>query len=188
MSASQQKEYCLKAIAYLKVVAPDGDSEVVALSHEDSPILKDIGHGLLVGYLVDEGQHYSYVQQKHLEAAGISESELHSSAVNNLRAVAEQKLEVKTYGSMYIALMGGDFEASLILVPDFWSAWYGHLSQNGFVAAFPARDLLAFGDIENPNVVPELRAMCERVNNSETDHPLTNQLFTNVNGLWQPYG
>lgn len=188
MSTSQQKEYCLKAIAYLKVVAPDDDSEVVKLSHEDSPILKDIGHGLLVGYLVDEGQNYSYVQQKHLEAAGISEKELHENAVNNLRAVAEQRLEVKTYGNMYIALMGGDFEASLILVPDFWSAWYGHLSKNGFVAAFPARDILAFGDIENPIVVSELRSLCERAGNGETDHPLTNQLFTNVGGSWRPYG
>lgn len=186
MSASQQKEYCLKAIAYLKVEASDGDAEIV--KHEDSPILKDIGHGLLVGYVVDEGPHYSYVQQKHLEAAAISKSELHASGVSNLRAIAEQKLEVKTYGSMYIALMGGDFEASLILVPDFWSAWCGHLSPNGFVAAFPARDLLAFGDIENPNAVSELRAMCERVRNVEIDHPLTSQLFANVEGSWRPYG
>ncbi|HEU4872421.1 MAG TPA: hypothetical protein VFT44_04915 [Pyrinomonadaceae bacterium] len=98
----------------------------------------------------------SYVQQQDLEATGISENELHSSAVNNLRAIAEQKLQVKTCGSMYVALMDGNFEASLILLPDFWSAWYGHLSPQGFVTAFPARDLLAFGDPENPNVVSDV--------------------------------
>jgi hypothetical protein len=186
MSTSQQKEYCLKAIAYLKVVALD-DSEVVKLSHEDSPILKNIGHGLVVAYLVNQGQCFSYVQQQHLEAAGISENELYSSAVKNLRSIAEQRLQVETYGSIYIALMGGDFEASLILLPDFWEAWYGHLAPQGFVATFPARDLLAFGDPDNPDVVKELQAMCERVSNS-TDHTLTNQLFTNVGGSWRPYG
>lgn len=188
MSAFQQKDYCLRAVAYLKVVAPDDNSEVVVLSHNDSPVLKHIGHGLLVAYLVDEDQYYSYVQQRDLEAAGISENELHSSAVNNLRAIAEQKLQVKTYGRMYVALMDGNFEASLILLPDFWSAWYGHLSPQGFVAAFPARDLLAFGDPEIPSVVSELQAMCKRVTSSEIDHPLTNQLFTNVGGAWRPYG
>lgn len=87
MSAFPQKEYCLRAVAYLKVVAPDDNSEVVELSHNPSPVLKDIGHGLLVAYLVDEDQYYSYVQQQDLEGGGISENELHSSAVNNLRAI-----------------------------------------------------------------------------------------------------
>ena len=146
------------------------------------------GHGLLVAYLVDEGERYTYVQNRHLQATGLSAENLHEIGVANLRRLAEDKLEVKTYNGAYFAFMGGDFEASLILVPDIWSDWFGHLSTGGFVAAFPARDLLGFGDPANAGAVAELKAMCDRASASGVDHPLTNRLFTNVDGPWRPLG
>lgn len=181
------RDFCLQAIAYLKVVVLDDDGPTYKFSAEDSPILKDIGHGLLVGYIVDMGTHFSYVQQRHLMASGVTENELHKNAVHNLASLAEINAKVQQYGNIYVVLMGGNFEASLILLNEFWSEWYSQLALNNFVAAFPARDILAFTDSSNEQGITELKELCSRCT-THVDHPLTTQLFSYVRGSWQPHG
>lgn len=179
-------DFCSRAIAYLKVEERENNSGAeIALSHVDSPVIRSIGHGLLVSYLVDEGNSYSYVQNRHIEAAGVTEEELHMQAVKNLRALAEQNVEVRQYGSIFAVLIGGDFEASLALVDDFWSDWYAHLAPNGFTVAFPARDILAFCDSSSEEAVEELRALVERTQ-GQVDHPLSAILHRRVGGVWEP--
>jgi hypothetical protein len=66
-----------RACAYLKVKLPPEDSDSdLSLSHDDSPVLRDLGNGLLVSYLVDENSKFTYVQNRHLLATRTEESEL----------------------------------------------------------------------------------------------------------------
>lgn len=181
------RDFCLQAIAYLKVEVPDDGGPALKFTAEDSPVLKDIGHGLLVGYIVDMGTYFSYVQQRHLIACGVTQDELHKKAVQNLASLAEVDAKVKQHGNIYVVLMGGNFEASLILLNEFWSEWYSQLAVNNFVAAFPARDILAFTDSSNEQGIVELKELCSRCS-KDVDHPLTTQLFSYVNDLWQPLG
>jgi hypothetical protein len=76
-------EFCNRALAYLKVSVPD-EPDSISLSHSDSPVIRDLGHGLLAAYLVDQGDCFEYVAGHHLMAAGIDEHELHRRAVQNL--------------------------------------------------------------------------------------------------------
>src|SRR6185369_3492411 len=69
---SKMKDYCLSAIAYLKVEVIDDQELHVDLSEGDSPALRNLGHGLLVSYLVDEGDYYSYVQERHLAESDVT--------------------------------------------------------------------------------------------------------------------
>ena len=184
MSSSTSKEFCLRAIAYLKIEVMEESPDEMVLDFEDSPVLKSIGHGLLVAYLVDEGEFFSYVQNRHLADAGMSIEELDVSALENLARFAYEKAEVRQYGNTFVVLCGGNFEASLLLCAEFWSTWYSELAPSGFVAAFPCRDILAFGDAENSSVTLELHALCGRAQGG--DHPLTNELFRRVDGTWQP--
>ena len=184
MSSSKSKEFCLRAIAYLKIEVMEESPDEMVLDFEDSPVLKSIGHGLLVAYLVDEGEFFSYVQNRHLADAGMSIEELDVSALENLARFAYEKAEVRQYGNTFVVLCGGNFEASLLLCAEFWSTWYSELAPSGFVAAFPCRDILAFGDAGNSSVTLELHALCGRAQGG--DHPLTNELFRRVDGTWQP--
>ncbi|MDP3585789.1 MAG: DUF1444 family protein [Thiobacillus sp.] len=183
---TSDRDFCLQAIAYLKVVAPDG-GPVFNFTAEDSPVLIDIGHGLLVGYIVDMGTHFSYVQQRHLVASEVTQDELHKKAVQNLASLAEVDTKVQQHGNIYVVLMGGNFEASLILLSEFWTEWYSQLAPNNFVAAFPARDILAFTDSSNEQGITELKELCSRCS-TDVDHPLTTQIFSYVSGSWQPHG
>src|SRR3981189_434491 len=107
---SSADSYCRRAVAYLKVESPADEVPQFVRSQGNSPVLRPLGHGLLVAYL--------------------------ALAIANLGAMAGDA-EVRQHGNMYAILMGGRYEASLILFNDFWSEWYAGLAPSGFVAAFP---------------------------------------------------
>ena len=158
------------------------------LPEVESPVIRALGHRLLVAYLVDEGESFAYVQYRHLREAGMTVEELHASAIRNLAALAEAKVEVRQYGSIYAVLMGGNFEASLLLFDEFWSEWCPHLAPNGYVVAFPARDILAFGDLSSDEAINELNQVCQR-GDEDVDHPLTKSLYRRDGSSWLPlYG
>lgn len=186
--SQESRDFCRRAVAYLKVEEPLSVQPVMELPESESPVIRPLGHRLLAAYLVDEGESFAYVQYRHLAEAGMSTEELHVSAVQNLAALAEERVEVRTYGNIYAVLMGGNFEASLVLLEEFWSEWYSHLAPNGYVVAFPARDILAFGDSSSAEAIHELSQVCQR-GNGEVDHPLTNTLYRREGSSWSPlYG
>jgi hypothetical protein len=88
-------EFCNRALAYLKVSAPD-ERGSITLSDADSPVIRNLGHGLLAAYLVDQENHFEYVAGRHLMAAAIDEHELHRRAVQNLAEFARPKIQVSS--------------------------------------------------------------------------------------------
>jgi hypothetical protein len=175
-----------RAFAYLKAEPPDDGHPGLLPQGADEPILRPLAHGLHVAYVVDAGDRFQYVQRRDIEAAGLGEEQLHSLAVRNLAAFAERHAEVRPYGSIYVVLAGGNFEASVLLVDEFWTTWYTDLAPNGFIAAAPARDVLAFGDADSPAVLRELEAVIARLRAGPVDHPLTNRLLRRSVSGWEP--
>jgi uncharacterized protein YtpQ (UPF0354 family) len=151
----------------------------------NDPVVHLLGHGLMVVYLIDEGDHFSYVQHEQLGEAGLAPADFHAHAMQNLLAFAEQRVDVRPLGNVHAVIAGGNFEASMLLLDLFWSGWYGHLAPNGFVVAFPARDLLAFGDAGSAEAIAELRALCDKAH-EKVSHPLSSRLFRRVDGAWEP--
>lgn len=176
--------FCQRAIAYLKVQAHAADAIDITLSHGDSPILQPFSQDLLVAYLVDEGESFAYVQQRHLDQAGISPQALHLIGLRNLAALAEERAEVRAHGELFAVLMDGHFEASLLLLDEFWSQWYAQLLPNGAVAALPARDVLAFTDAANTIGIVQLHQLCERLQ-GDVSHRLTSTLYRRSHLTWE---
>ena len=182
-----ERDFCFRAIAYIKATLPIAGASATTLDVANSPVMKKVAPSLAASYVVDTGSHFTYIQHRHLSAAGITAEELHSKAVYNLATMAQTQVKVQPYGNIYAVLMGGNFEASLILFDGFWMQSCVHLAPNGFIAAFPARDILAFTDAANAQGIEELHQLCARVG-STSDHPLTTQLHSYASGIWQPYG
>ena len=175
-------DICTRAIAYLKPVVQES-APAISVSREDSPVLQPFTAGLIVSYVVDAGDQLTFIRQRHLEQEGVSADQLHSMAVSNLQALAEEKLVVREYGAIYVALMGGNFEASLLTLDVMWSHWYAQLAREGFVAVAPARDLLAFCDASSVQGLVELRQVVERSWNC--DHPLHPHVYRRTGTGWQ---
>jgi len=182
------RELCARALAYLKRALP-GDEPVeadIVMSREDSPVLTNLNNGLLVAYLVDQADHFQYVQQRHLDGAGLAQAELHQQAIANLRILLKQKdIKVQPYGNVFAVLCGGNFEASAVLIDGLWNNALAHLAPNGFVAAIPCRDILAFCDAGNASGLQELRQLVERMQGA--DHPVSCVLYRRHAGTWEPY-
>jgi hypothetical protein len=176
---------CERAIAYLKALVDDDDpAPVLTLGHESSPVLRELGNGLLVSYVVDEGQHFKLINNEELEADGLTIDELNDIALGNLADAANARgVEVHPYDSIFAVIAGGNFEASLLLVDDLWDRAFRQFVTGPYAVAIPARDILAFGDAGDPVARAQLRAVIGRAWPT-ADHLLSDHLFTRSHQGW----
>jgi uncharacterized protein YtpQ (UPF0354 family) len=157
----------------------------VELAGPDIPVITDLNNGL-AGYLVDRGDHFRYVQQRHLVDSGLSEAELHLHAIENLAVLLDANApRIQPSGEAFAIFFGGNFEPSLILVDALWDEHLNHLAPNGFIIAIPNRDILA--DAESSSGVEHLRQIITRVEGG--DHPITSTLYRRdaATRTWRPY-
>ena len=175
---------CLRAKAYLKVKEFGHSDNEVSPSHSHSPIVKDLTGSLCVTYVVDEGGHLKFLQNSDCEKSGLSASEIHRISVQNLAELARERIQIRPYGKIYAVILDGNFEASLILVDGLWEKGLAHLAPNGFVAALPARDILAFCDANSAEGIAELNQLIERMKSA--DHCLSRELYRRSDGGWRP--
>ena len=176
---------CERAIAYLKaLVADDDPAPVLTLEHGDSPVLRELGNGLLVSYVVDKGNCFELINNRQLEEDRLSSDELHRIGLENLADVAnEQGVEVHPYDSIFAVIAGGNFEASLLLLDHVWESVFRQFVTGTYAVAIPARDILAFGDAADPAVRAQLRAVIGRAGPTG-DHLLSDQLFARSGSGW----
>jgi hypothetical protein len=175
------------AIAYLRpdLTGEPGEADVI-LGGEDEPILRPLGNGMLVAYLVDEGNHFAWVQQKHLTAEGVTPIALHEQGVLNLARKASEILRVTDQGKFFACFLDGNFEASLLLLDDLWDRHLSELVPNGFIAGVPARDILMFCDVQSESGIREISERTERVW-PNGDHLLRREPYVRGNRGWHRY-
>jgi len=176
-----------KAVAYLKPALTDSDpAPVVTLGPDDAPVARAFAAGLLTTYLIDDGDCFSYVQERELREAGVGEEDLHRLAIANLAALAEGKVTVRQSGAVWALIFDGNFETSLMLLDELWTSRLRGYARDP-VVAIPARDVLAFCDAESAAGVSELRAVVKRTWPSG-DHLLSESLYHRVDGVWRVLG
>jgi uncharacterized protein YtpQ (UPF0354 family) len=188
--------FVVRAVACLKAAYPEptGD-EGMAIPESEHPVLKPWSDDLVVAYLVDQGDHFEYVQQRHLASLNVepnlsdtslqtASKGLHEMGLINLAHVASQKLRVANYGAIRAVFLDGHFEASLLLLDDLWNKTFAAEAPNGAVAAVPSRDVLAFCDAKSEQGLQELQALVDRVWAANGDHLLTRTLYQRVNDGW----
>lgn len=186
--------FLVRAIACIKPVTPAAEAAGAAaavpgapqqLEPDQNPVVDLLGNGLMVVYLVDEGDRFVWVQHRHLRAINANPRGLMEFGLVNLKRLAQGKLKVMDHGAIHGLLLDGQFEASLILIDELWDQALAKMTPNGAVVALPARDVLAFCDAASAQGVRELRELVQRVLPGN-DHPLTDRLYRRVNGAWQP--
>lgn len=85
--------------------------------------------------------------------------------------------------------MGGEFEASLLLVDALWERGgvLAGYTPNGAIAAIPARDVCAFCDARSKIGLDGVRKVAANPP-AEARHALTTRLFARRDGRWRVLG
>jgi hypothetical protein len=138
---------------------------------------------LLVTYVVDEGQMLTYVQNRHLLANGLVVTNLHRLAIANFESQFAGRLRIQQFGPIFGLFLDGNFEASLLLMDKLWDETLADCAPNGFVAAVPVRDVLAFADRASSSGIAELRAVISRLGD-KGDHLISKLLFERSASRW----
>lgn len=150
----------LSALAYIKAEAaasaPQLPAEFLELAGQ-LPVVRPLAPGLVVTYLYDEGEVYSYVQRHHVQALNTSAEALHELAVINLGRHADGALKIFHHEAVHGLMLDGQFEASLLLVDEIWDGPAKAFTPNGVVAAVPSRGVLLFCDRASAQGIAELR-------------------------------
>jgi uncharacterized protein YtpQ (UPF0354 family) len=184
-SSLSRNEFLLQAIATVKASQPLHGAASVSMQGDDAPVLRDLGNGLFVAYLVDDGDNLVYVQNHHLQGTQLTNDGLYELGLHNLAVRSAGKARMQQHGDVHAFQLDGLFEASLILLDDLWDNSLSQLAPNGFVAALPARDVLAVCDAQSAQGIESLRNMANRVF-AGGDHLLVSNLFKRQNGKWIP--
>jgi uncharacterized protein YtpQ (UPF0354 family) len=175
------------AIAYLKGSPLEDGRPVVGLSLKDSPVIRPYLHDLHICYLADNGESYGYIQNRHLEEDGISLDELHQIGLRNLNTlIAQRKSKVERHGQVFAFLMGGDFEASALLLDELWEGDFKKFVTGDYASVVPARDVLAFCDVSSDRGIGELQAVIDRVWLTE-DHLISNRIYVRRSSDWTAF-
>lgn len=169
-------EFLSRAVAYLKTDASAGVASAVSLPRADAPVLLPMQGGLVVAYVVDELDGLVYVQQRHLDEAGMTPQQLHEIAMTNLGKLCAEKIEVRKHGLIYGVFVDGNFEASMFLLKSLWQRDMAHMVESGFAVIVPARDVMAFCDMDSQEGIAVLQQMVERVH-ANGDHLLSKNIF-----------
>eukprot|EP01035_Chromulina_nebulosa_P005892 gene5892-biopygen4990 len=163
---------------------PKGVPADITLATEDSPVERALVADLVVFYAFDVGSHYELVSNRDLARLGLSPDELHERALANLRAL---NLEVRAHQGERTMMLtaGGNYEATLILLPEIWET-IAEMVSGRIVVSVPGRDMLLVAGDADPENLAELR----RVTSSaieRADKPLSRAFLRWTGTQWEHY-
>ncbi|XVJ69523.1 MAG: DUF1444 family protein [Rhizobacter sp.] len=156
------------------------------LPESSQPVMWITEDGFAVFYLVDEGSHYQYLTREELRKSGMKSADLHRQSLRNLSALANADrpgLTLIPQIGFNGLVMGGEFESSLILVPELWDTMFASKTPTSPVVCIPSRDICAFCDAGSKDGVAQLKALAEKAFSSGK-HPITDQIFVREDGRW----
>ncbi|MEM4987357.1 DUF1444 family protein [Collimonas sp. H4R21] len=159
-------------------------SPVVALSHDDSPVIKPFSADLIVMYALDLPTHFQFVTFRDLKNSSLTSEELHSIALRNLPNRVP-KIELHGQAPQYMVIAGGNFEATLLLFDSMWDQFEQEMPGE-LLAVVPARDLLFVSASGWEGAKTFLREASSRVL-PEDRYALSKCIFVRRNGQWMPY-
>ena len=117
------------------------NSNLLSVSFDESPVIKPLAKGIGICYMLDEGNSFKIIQNRHVSAE-LTIEKLHSSALRNMATAISDKTEVHgDPGNIMMVTNGGNFEAAMILADFLWDQMEQVFSDN-ICIAIPTNDVL----------------------------------------------
>ncbi|ADE55910.1 conserved hypothetical protein [Coraliomargarita akajimensis DSM 45221] len=163
---------------------PESTPADIKLTRADSPVEKQLVGDLILFYAFDKGDHFQIISNSDLAELELKKEELHELALKNLR---ELNLEIKAHqgGSIMMLTAGGDYEATLALLPEVWDS-IGNMVEGEILISIPARDILYVTGSKKEGGVEELQKYTNQMIEN-ADKPLSGRIFRWAGSEWLEY-
>lgn len=149
------------------------------LNSASENVFEEFADELVVVYAEDTPTSIRYLTGASLKESGLTQAELRPLAIQNLgRILPEVEIHKGALVSMITA--GGNFEASLLALPDIWKDLERHVDGD-IVVAIPARDLLLMTGSKTPGGIAKLRELAAKAYR-DSSYQLTDTLFVRSKG------
>ena len=162
------------------------DTDAVAL-----PAMRATGGVFGVMYMVDEGDHYTSINQSELEAVGMTLDSLHRLALNNLKKLVQGDqpgLKFQPGPLLKMFMMGGDFESSLVLVDELWDVSVPHETPGDLNVCIAARDICIYCSAQSTQGLARLREIAKDLEQRSPQNFISTQILRRARGRWSIVG
>lgn len=166
------------------VALPNIGEADVSLTHDDSPVETRFGADIIIMYAYDMGSYFEIVSNSELKKLGMTVQGLHKIALANLDAL-HLEIRVHENGRVRMLTAGGDFEATLLLLPYVWDS-VASMVQGDVVAVIPARDLIFFTGSEDHKGLSEMRSLTSKML-EQANKPLSRHFLIHTSAGWIAY-
>jgi uncharacterized protein YtpQ (UPF0354 family) len=153
-----------------------GRSWVNQLTDSSQHWIDDYNEQLVIAY-AEQKPTFHYCQRKRIEALGVTLEDARRQALANLAALSTKR-EVARADLAYVVNVGGNFEASQILLDDLWAD--PHIGKRTLVS-IPERNALLLSHDDTPGAVWRLAEGAARLSRSEP-YPISSLLFARQDG------
>jgi len=158
------------------IAAQGGDPE------KDGPLWEPLNEQLVVMYVLDHEHAISFLRADQLAPLGLKREELRARSVANLAAYLPQ-VEAVGGGGLFMLVADGTYEASLLLVDEYWAE--GKLPVAGrLVVSVPSRDLLMVTGSDNAEGVARMREIAAEIT-AGGGRLISPELFVRRAGGWE---
>lgn len=160
-----------KGKSFLGNELPNG----MEIPDDSQPIVKKLYEDLILCFAEDKETHYELLQNKFLKAnSSLNEDILHHACIQALIEEIGDKIKMNgDPGYIIMVTAGGNFEAAIILIENFWEQIHQIFGGNVTVG-IPARDLLFICKENNT----EAREKLKEIIKSYFDNPDTQGLLS----------
>ena len=140
---------------------------------------------MVVVYVEDQNKILRYLNAAQLAALGVKRQDLRALALENLMRLLPQ-IQLHSAGPVSMLTAGGNYEASLLLVKDFWGG--GKVQVAGeIVVAVPSRDVVLITGSGNPDGLAQLKKLARASRPAKASFQLTQSLFVYRDGQFLPW-
>lgn len=158
-----------------------GDMEI---PDNQQPIIRKLYEDIILCFAIDKGDWYELLQKETLlNNPHLHEDVLYQISVNTL--IQEIEGQIQIHGDpndLVMVTAGGNFEASIILIDDFWEQMH-QIFKDDLILILPARDILMIAKASNQQAFDKMKEIINNYfENPETQGLLSKALYKRAIG------
>ncbi|MDO5605579.1 MAG: hypothetical protein Q4G25_10525 [Paracoccus sp. (in: a-proteobacteria)] len=150
---------------------------------------REVAPGLVMILVVDTPAQMRQLMVSDVEALGLDDAALNQQLLDNLRLYTGQsgvRLVPLAENGPYQVAVDENYDASMFFADAFWSKVCDELGMGRLVGLFAARNIVAFADAEQPEMIAEIQRVMESLPEDLAYAIMPHQLYLWEGAGWSP--